>query len=246
VALPRALCRKARTRQLQQAALARFASSMLAGDGRYRRSRDILAGVRRALRSHAGFEIQTTDLRIAASAHALARFELSLHPGPAGHRKDVDRASPHHGAHAQGRRVGVAATSHKAIHNLLDEVVRRQRRKASRFAAVKKARRTSPRRISTATASTTRSDRRIADAGSDILLFAGTRWLFAHEALDGKVDYARHRRGRAVSLADALAMGTSARNIVLLGDPLQLAQVSQGRTPRARAARCSSTCSATT
>jgi uncharacterized protein len=34
-----------------------------------------------------------------------------------------------------------------------------------------------------------------------------------------------------VSLADALAMGTSARNVVLLGDPLQLAQISQGTHP---------------
>ena len=33
------------------------------------------------------------------------------------------------------------------------------------------------------------------------------------------------------SLADALAMGTSARNLILLGDPLQLAQVSQGTHP---------------
>ena len=34
-----------------------------------------------------------------------------------------------------------------------------------------------------------------------------------------------------VSLADALAIGTGARNIILLGDPLQLAQVSQGTHP---------------
>jgi len=31
-----------------------------------------------------------------------------------------------------------------------------------------------------------------------------------------------------VALADALAMGTAARNLILLGDPSQLAQVSQG------------------
>ena len=34
-----------------------------------------------------------------------------------------------------------------------------------------------------------------------------------------------------VSLADALAMGTAARNLILLGDPSQLAQVSQGTHP---------------
>jgi uncharacterized protein len=36
---------------------------------------------------------------------------------------------------------------------------------------------------------------------------------------------------RQVALADALAMGTAARNVILLGDPLQLAQVSQGTHP---------------
>lgn len=34
-----------------------------------------------------------------------------------------------------------------------------------------------------------------------------------------------------VSLADTLALGTSARNLIFLGDPLQLAQVSQGVHP---------------
>ena len=35
-----------------------------------------------------------------------------------------------------------------------------------------------------------------------------------------------------VSLADALAIGTSARNLIFLGDPLQLKQVSQGIHPQ--------------
>ena len=37
-----------------------------------------------------------------------------------------------------------------------------------------------------------------------------------------------------VSLADALALGTAARNMVLLGDPQQLAQVVAGHPPRGR------------
>ena len=64
------------------------------------------------------------------------------------------------------------------------------------------------------------------------MLFAGTAWLFAHSALDGAVDTLVIDEAGQVSLADALAMGTAARNIVLLGDPLQLAQVSQGTHPQ--------------
>jgi uncharacterized protein len=68
-------------------------------------------------------------------------------------------------------------------------------------------------------------------ASPDTLLFAGTAWLFAHEDLDGAVDTLVIDEAGQVSLADALAMGTAARNVVLLGDPLQLAQVSQGTHP---------------
>jgi superfamily I DNA and/or RNA helicase len=62
---------------------------------------------------------------------------------------------------------------------------------------------------------------------------AGTGWLFAHHDLDGGalVDTLVIDEAGQVSLADALAMGTAARNVILLGDPLQLAQVSQGTHP---------------
>jgi uncharacterized protein len=63
------------------------------------------------------------------------------------------------------------------------------------------------------------------------LLFAGTSWLFANAVLDGTLDTLVIDEAGQVSLADALAMGTAARNVVLLGDPLQLAQVSQGVHP---------------
>ncbi len=72
-------------------------------------------------------------------------------------------------------------------------------------------------------------------ARSNVLLFAGTAWLFAHQDLDvgatPMVDTLVINEAGQVSLADALAMGTAARNVVLLGDPLQLAQVSQGVHP---------------
>jgi hypothetical protein len=60
----------------------------------------------------------------------------------------------------------------------------------------------------------------------------GTAWLFAHADLDGAggggplIDTLVIDEAGQVALADALAMGTAARNVILLGDPLQLAQVS--------------------
>src|SRR5207237_6610768 len=67
--------------------------------------------------------------------------------------------------------------------------------------------------------------------GDDVQLYAGTAWLFARQELDQQLDYLFVDEAGQVSLADALAIGTSARTLVLLGDPLQLAQVPQGIHP---------------
>ena len=65
----------------------------------------------------------------------------------------------------------------------------------------------------------------------DAALVAGTSWLFSREGMDSSLDYLFIDEAGQVSLADAVAMGTSARNIVLLGDPQQLPQVRQGIHP---------------
>src|SRR4029077_1865671 len=72
---------------------------------------------------------------------------------------------------------------------------------------------------------------RFEQAGPDVQLLAGTAWLFSRPGLDGRLDDLVIDEAGQVSLADALAMGTAARNLILLGDPLQLAQVSQGVHP---------------
>ncbi len=65
----------------------------------------------------------------------------------------------------------------------------------------------------------------------DYDLAAGTAWLFSREALAGAFDYLFIDEAGQLSLADAIAVSGAAKNIVLLGDPLQLAQVSQGTHP---------------
>ncbi len=62
-------------------------------------------------------------------------------------------------------------------------------------------------------------------------LVAGTSWLFAPEFADEQLDYLVIDEAGQLSLADALAAGTSARNLILLGDPLQLPHVSQAIHP---------------
>src|SRR4029079_381110 len=66
---------------------------------------------------------------------------------------------------------------------------------------------------------------------ADTQLMAGTAWLWCRKDMRASVDYLVIDEAGQVALADARAMPTAARNVILLGDPLQLAQVSQGTHP---------------
>jgi len=62
-------------------------------------------------------------------------------------------------------------------------------------------------------------------------LVAGTAWLFARPEFDQAFDQIYVDEAGQVALANLVAMGTCARNIVLLGDPMQLGQPTQGTHP---------------
>ena len=62
-------------------------------------------------------------------------------------------------------------------------------------------------------------------------LIGGTAWLFADEAIDQYLDYLFIDEAGQVSLGHLVAMGAAARNIVLVGDQMQLAQPIQGTHP---------------
>jgi uncharacterized protein len=127
-----------------------------------------------------------------------------------------------------GRKVGVASTSHKAIHKLLAEVESAAAELGLDFRGKKKA---------------SKGNRESEYEGplvgntydnsecADCELLGGTAWLFSDPTLDGALDYLFVDEAGQVSLADACAMGTCARNLVLVGDPQQLSQVLQGTHP---------------
>jgi uncharacterized protein len=137
----------------------------------------------------------------------------------------------------RGARVGVASNSHKAIHNLLHEVENAAAGQSVEFRGLKKCSSDNPDSefVSALGAPLIENESSVKafPPPDDIRLIAGTAWLFAPEAMDSQLDYLVIDEAGQVSLADALAMGTSARNLILLGDPLQLAQVSQGAHPDA-------------
>ena len=77
-----------------------------------------------------------------------------------------------------------------------------------------------------------RIEARLAESGSGTTnLFAGTPWLFARPAFDEALDVLFVDEAGQVSLANAVAVATSAHRVILLGDPQQLAQPSNGDHP---------------
>src|SRR5690606_37146231 len=75
-----------------------------------------------------------------------------------------------------------------------------------------------------------------ADSASDVHdyfpdLVGGTAWLFADKDFDQEFDYLFVDEAGQVSLGHLLAMGSAAKNIVLVGDQMQLAQPIQGSHP---------------
>jgi uncharacterized protein len=223
----------------QRAALRRLAEDVsargLAANAPYRALRDIL---RRKLPRTAGREqggaLQGEAFELEQAKRIVEGLEHSylFVQGPPGSGKTYT------GAHLilhlldRGARVGVASGSHKAIHKLLDELERFAPEVGVGFRGLKKH-----------SGPDSRFESKLArpyvdnsDAIDDFTdpaygLVAGTAWLFAREELDTTLDYLFIDEAGQISLADALAMGTAARNVVLLGDPQQLAQVSQAVHP---------------
>ena len=127
-----------------------------------------------------------------------------------------------------GHRVGVTALSHKAINKLLEEIEDAAAQEGVEIRGLKKS--TGPEtEFEGDVIGNTASNSAMLD--EDLNLIAGTSWLFAREEFAGHVHTLFVDEAGQFALADAVAVGTAAQNLVFLGDPNQLPQVSQGAHP---------------
>ncbi|MBN2860990.1 MAG: ATP-binding domain-containing protein, partial [Sphaerochaetaceae bacterium] len=62
-------------------------------------------------------------------------------------------------------------------------------------------------------------------------LFAGTAWTFSHNLFHDRLDYLFIDEAGQVSTANVVAMSNAAKNIILVGDQMQLGQPIQGVHP---------------
>jgi predicted RecB family nuclease len=130
----------------------------------------------------------------------------------------------------RGRRVGVTSLSHKAIHKFLGDVREAALEQGFSFKGRKKSSGDADTRYEDEFVDCSADNAALLD--DDLQLIAGTSFLFSREEFDRHVDTLFVDEGGQIALADAIAVGTAARNVVLLGDPNQLAQVALGSHPR--------------
>ena len=152
--------------------------------------------------------------------------------GPPGTGKTHTAAHLVHALVRQGKRVGITATSHPAINNVLDQVsaVFRKHGDLESLKAVRQSSGSAGLSEDVKKRLKLGSNRDCAD--TEFRLVAGTTWVFASQEMrDSPVDVLIVDEAGQMSLADTLAASLSAHNLLLVGDPLQLPQVTQASHP---------------
>ena len=130
-----------------------------------------------------------------------------------------------------GRRIGVTSQSHKVILNLMDAVIEALGPEAGTM-PLYKVTGSDEEPLPQGSPIRALQSKEVADIlGDGPVLVGGTAWVFSRPELVGKFDYLFIDEAGQVSLANAVAVGQSARNLILVGDQMQLSQVTQGHHP---------------
>jgi predicted RecB family nuclease len=177
----------------------------------------------------AGAEGETAAEAAIRLATSLRRSYLPLQ-GPPGTGKTYTAAEQILALVAQGRTAGITGPSHAVIHHLIDTVCAHASQRGLAPRIGQRADQDNPYLHDSATAMLSgRLERALRDGELDVA--AGTAWLWSHPGLADSVDTLFVDEAGQMSLANVLAIVGAARNLVLLGDPQQLAQPSQATHP---------------
>jgi uncharacterized protein len=208
----------------------------LPGPGRYRAARDLLMALPpRVAGVAAGEPLRRPDEPVLDAAVRLARdldgSTIAIQ-GPPGTGKTWTGARQILALVADGRRVGVTAQSHKAITNMLTKLDEAAREAGRRVRVLQ--------RSDDVTINAGLPDVTLAGKPDEVGplmhagrydVAAGTAWQFGRDDMAGAVDVLLVDEAGQMSLANIVAMGGATKSIILLGDPNQLPQVSQGVHP---------------
>jgi predicted RecB family nuclease len=200
------------------------------GDGQYRAARDLL--LRRAARLADGSpfrHVNETPLQAAVRIAAVLDSGTLPIQGPPGTGKTYIGAHMICELVRLGKKVGIVANSHEVIRNLINCVRKVAVEVSVDVQCIQKPKESQP-----------DEDRlRIARKSADVFaalnldcqVAAGTAWLWATPEAFESVDVLFVDEAAQMSLASVVAVAQAARAIVLLGDPQQLDQPTQGSHP---------------
>jgi uncharacterized protein len=221
----------------QRKALRRVAASVIAygidGNGPYRAVRDLL--LRNQPRLGDGPSEGALCGDDEAPDDAVVRLALSLEggtlavQGPPGSGKTRTAARTIVELVRAGHQIGVTANSHAVITNLLADVVLCAEKEGQKIQISQKSDEGGGLDHPWVT-QRSNNEQMVGDLASANVL-AGTGWLFSRAEFDQSLDYMVIDEAGQLSLANVAAVGTAARNLVMMGDPNQLAQPSKGTQP---------------
>jgi predicted RecB family nuclease len=201
----------------------------LEGSGPYQAARDLLM---RHLPRVGGQSLRVEgETALAAALRLALALDGGVMPiqGPPGSGKTYTGARMIIEMVNAGLRVGVTANSHKVIRNLLDEVCRAADEIGTDLTCIQKVSEEAidePRLLFT-----TDNAACLSALHDDCQVAGGTAWFWTRpDALDA-VDVLFVDEAAQMSLANVLAVSQAAKTIVLLGDPQQLGQPTQGTHP---------------
>ena len=154
--------------------------------------------------------------------------------GPPGTGKTFQSANAIVELLKKNKRIAVTANSHKVIHNLLERVEKIAEKQSFLFKGLKMG---NPDNEDTfykgKLIKTDKNERHYIDGLKDrnTLLYAGTKYHLSQWYYRSKIDYLFIDEASQLSIADLIALGGVAKNIILVGDQLQLGQPTQGSHP---------------
>src|SRR5882757_9644740 len=200
----------------------------IGGEGRYGAARSLL--LRESPRLNGEPLYVPGETMLAAAMRIAPKFQGGVLPiqGPPGTGKTHVGARMIACLAKAGKKIGITATSHKVIRRLLDEVVAAGEELGVSLRCIQK---TSDGEDGDSITCTDSNEDVFAALGSACQVAAGTAWLWARPEAFESVDVLFVVEAAQMSLANVLAVSHAAPSLVLLGDPRQLDQPTQGSHP---------------